>query len=55
MKTVKLMIDFYNSQAGDVIQMKDHSAADFVRRGWAVYVQKEVKKDVKKEPKKGKK
>lgn len=44
MKQVRLTIDFYNSHAGDVVLLKDHSADDFVRLGWAVYVKSDEPK-----------
>jgi len=40
MTQVKLYIDFYKWQAGDVAELKDHSAKEFVRRGWAAFVDK---------------
>lgn len=55
MATVKLRIDFYNAQAGDVIQLKDHSAKEFARRGWCVIIDEKAVDTSKEKPKKGKK
>lgn len=55
MKTVKLYIDFKDKLSGDVTQMKDHSAEEFVRRGWAGFVDESEIKKVKTVPKKTKK
>lgn len=41
---VRLRIDFYKWQAGDVCELKDHSAVEFIRRGWAIKVETKVDK-----------
>jgi hypothetical protein len=36
MTTVKLLIDFGSRAAGDVVELKDHSAKAFIERRWAI-------------------